>query len=111
MEDLIIAIAELLLLPFITGIAALFELVLSLLSLVLQLFFGSLLKPSTESNGKKIKISPALIKWIQWIAIGSVAMFATSLLLINFLFLEETVRFATDKVEEKTGFEIQSRNK
>ncbi len=72
MEVLIIAIAELLLLPFIAGVAALCELALSLLSLVLQLVFGVALKQSKEPNEKKIKIPPTLIKWIQRIAVGSV---------------------------------------
>lgn len=107
MEGLIILVAELLLLPFIAGITALCELVLSLASLLLQLVFGVSRKRPKESSEKKIKIPPALIRWMHRIAIGSVALFATALLLINFVFLEETVRFAADQVEEKTGFEIQ----
>lgn len=39
--------------------------------------------------------------------LGSFALFATAFLSINFLFLEQSVRFAADKVEAKTGFEIQ----
>jgi hypothetical protein len=75
--------------------------------LLLQLVFGISFRRSKESKDKKIKIPPALIKWIQRIAIGSATLFATALLLINFVFLEETVRFAANTVEEKTGFEIQ----
>lgn len=103
MEGLILAVAELLLLPFIAGITALCELILSLGSFILQVIFGS----AAKSAKKKVKISPVVARWIQCVALGSLCFFATALLAINFLFLEETVRFAVDEVEAKTGFEIQ----
>ncbi|EDY83603.1 hypothetical protein VDG1235_3230 [Verrucomicrobiia bacterium DG1235] len=65
MEGLIIIIAELLLLHFIAGMAALCELVLSLASLMLQLVFGISPKRSKEPKENQINISPAPIKWIR----------------------------------------------
>ncbi|MEM9157554.1 MAG: hypothetical protein AAGB46_00790 [Verrucomicrobiota bacterium] len=103
MEGLIIAVAELLLAPFIAGIAALCQLIASLISLALQPLFGTAAKPTK----KKIKIPPVVIKWIRRVVLGSVALFSAALLVINFLLLDESIRFAVDKVENKTGFDIQ----
>ncbi len=103
MEGLIAAVADFLLLPFITGITALCELIASLVSLALQVFFGK----AAKFPKKKIQVPPSALKWIRRIVLGSLALFASVLLVINFLFLEESVRFAANKVETKTGFEIQ----
>ncbi|EDY83893.1 hypothetical protein VDG1235_3520 [Verrucomicrobiia bacterium DG1235] len=107
MEGLLIIGAELLLLPFIAGITALCELALGLASLILQLIFGTTIKASASAPRKMFRLSPAAIKWIQRIALGSLAIFTAALLLLNFVFLEQTVRFAVNKVETKTGFEIE----
>ncbi len=103
MEGLIAAVAELLIAPFFAGIAALCQLIGTLVSLALQVIFSS-----TASTAKrKLKVSPAFIKWIRRVILSSMAIFTATLLAINFLFLEESLRFVIDKVEDKSGFEIR----
>lgn len=103
MEGLIAAVAELLIMPFILGIAALCELIASVAGISLHLVAAAATEKPTK---RKFKIPPVVVKWIQRIALGSLALFVTALLAINFLFLEKAVRFALDRVEAKTGFEI-----
>ncbi|MGJ8641479.1 MAG: hypothetical protein ACSHYA_18965 [Opitutaceae bacterium] len=107
MEGLIILVGEFLLAPIIIGVSTLVQVIVSFCSLVLELLFGIKLEPKSDKPRKPIKIHPKLLKWFRRITLGTLSISLSAIALVNFVFLEQTVRFVADTVEAKTGIEIE----
>ncbi len=107
MEGLILLIGEFLLAPLIAGILVLVELIQAIVTLLLHLIFGIQRKPNSGKPPKRVTLPPGALKWIRRVTLGTLSLFVTALLLLNFVFLEPAARFVADQVEAKTGIEIE----
>ena len=107
MEALIILIAEFLAVPVLAGISVLGQVVVSIICLVLELVFGTTMSTRFKAQSQRWKVPSRLLKWVVRLSLYSLSICIALMLLINYVFFDETIRFVADRVETKTGIEIQ----
>ncbi len=107
MEGLLILVGEFFAIPVFAGITALIELAIALVDLLSRIVLGKALPRRSGQQKKKFSIPPNALKWMRRAFWSTLSISVTTFLLLNFVFLESGVRYATQKVVEKTGIAIE----